>query len=52
MDTTLPKIIAVTSSPDQQGFFIKYRQGKKEWVACEPYSYELYKQLVEKGFVP
>lgn len=39
-----PEIIA--ASGYEGGFFIKYRQGKREWVENKPYSEELYKRLI------
>lgn len=42
--TKEPEIVAVEARDGL--FFIKYRQGKKEWIEAKPYTTELYKQLL------
>lgn len=39
-----PEIVAATAEDDW--FFIKFRQGKQEWIEGRPYSLELYKELI------
>jgi len=40
------EIISASGTPDGKGFYVKYREGKKEYVAYEPYTEELYKKLI------
>jgi len=39
-----PEIISVSSHDDW--FYIKYKQGRRVWIAREPYSFKLYKKLL------
>ena len=45
-DKLIPDIISATGSQDGKGFYVKYKQGKKGWIAYEPYTEELYKRLI------
>ena len=38
--------VIVAAQGTQDGFFIKYRQGKREWIESQPYSQELYIKLL------
>lgn len=41
-----PEIITATNTQDGKGFYVKYRKGKQEYIAYEPYTEELYKILI------